>query len=407
MTMRLAVVHDWLTGMRGGERVLEEVLAVAPEATIYTLLHEPGTVEGSIVTRADGAPRRIVTSGLSELPGPLRRRYRTLLPAMPAFALQLRAKLAADRARGKIDAVLAISHAFAVWALPRGESAYVLTPLRYAWDLFELYFPKERFGRAGRGAAAAFAAPLRALDRRAGARPGRLAYVSGFVRERVGRCWGRTDGEVLWPPVDTDVIADHRPEGTGATGPAPAAGAEWLSIGATAPNKRLELAVDAFAELARRARDEGHEAPRLRMIASGPDGDRKRLRERASERGAAVTIDAPVPREELLARLWNARGLVHPACEDFGIVVAEAMAAARPVVVTADSGAKEVVGEGDIATLAEVAGEATPDALAGAIERAEARLVTGEGFDAARAQERPRAFGAEAFREGVRALIER
>lgn len=389
--MRLAVVHDWLTGMRGGERVLEEVLRVWPQADVYTLLHEPGAVSSLIEQTADGQPRRIDTSALAHLPSSVRRRYRKLLPGLAAGAWQLRLRLERERRRGRYDAVLAVSHAFAAWALPAGEHAYVLTPMRWAWDLFDLYFPQRRWGVTGRLAANAGLEVFRRLDRRAGGRigPDRLYCISEFVRERIVRAWGRHDARLLWPPVDVDECS------LAGDGLPPNRGHEWISIGAVAPNKRLADAVAAFVS--------NESLGRLVVVTSGPAADIDRLRAQARPSGGRVEICGSLARPALLDRLRNARGLIHPACEDFGIVVGEALACGRPVVVAPDGGAHEVLGP-DPQLLGEVACAGGPGALASAVAAVEKRLQAG-AWDGALARRRAREFSARRFRDAISARV--
>lgn len=389
--MRLAVVHDWLTGMRGGERVLEEVLRVWPEADVHTLLHEPGAVSSLIEQMADGQPRRIHTSLLAQLPAGARRRYRMLLPGLAAGAWQLRLRLERERRRGRYDAVLAVSHAFATWALPSGEHAYVLTPMRWAWDLFDLYFPQRRWGVTGRLAANAGLGGFRWLDSRAGGRigRGRLYCISEFVRERIVGAWGRHDAHLLYPPVAVD---ECRLAGDGVP---PGRGHEWISIGAAAPNKRLADAVSAFVS--------NESLGRLLVVTSGPAVEIDRLRDQARRGGGRVEICGTLARPALLERLRNARGLVHPACEDFGIVVGEALACGRPVVVAPDGGAREVLGP-DPQSLGEVACTGGPEALARAVAAVERRLQTG-AWDEALARQRAGEFSASRFRDALRARV--
>ena len=126
---RTAVVHDWLNGMRGGERVLEAILPLVPDPTIFTLFHVPGSVSSEI----ERYP--IHVSRLNRVPFS-RRAYRHLLPffsrAVESFDLS------------GFDLVVSSSHCVAKGAVARGGAphlCYCHTPVRYAYEQFELYFP--------------------------------------------------------------------------------------------------------------------------------------------------------------------------------------------------------------------------------------------------------------------------
>jgi glycosyltransferase involved in cell wall biosynthesis len=208
--VRIALVHDWLTGMRGGEKVLLELVRLLPQADIFTLLWRRGSVAREIEERVRG------TSWLQGLPS---RTYRYYLPLFPAAVRSL--DLAA------YDLVIASSHAVAHAARARRRIAYIPTPMRYLWDARAEYF---RFGRGAwwkRAALAAVAPWLRRFDRRAAAGVDHLVANSWHVRERIRRVWGR-DAAVIYPPVDTDFFT---PEGE---------------------PEDYYLAVDAFAEGRRR-----------------------------------------------------------------------------------------------------------------------------------------------------------
>ena len=235
--MRVALVHDWLTGMRGGERVLESLVGLFPAADIFTLVHVPGSVAPAIEARP------IRTSFIQRLPG-APRRFRQYLPLFP---------LAVRRfdLRG-YDLVLATSHCVAVGARPPAGAAHVVycfTPMRYAWAFERAYVG--RVPPLARGALRAALAALRRWDRAAGrrARPS-VACISQHVAARIERVWGRA-ARVVYPPVRTEFF---RPAEPGAVGDA------YLCVSALTPYKRLDVAVDACTELGRR----------LDVIGSGP-----------------------------------------------------------------------------------------------------------------------------------------
>jgi glycosyltransferase involved in cell wall biosynthesis len=302
--IRVALVHDWLTGMRGGERCLEVFCELFPDADLFTLLHVPGSVS-PVIER-----RRIVTSFVQRLPRAAER-YRYYLPLFPA------AMRAFDFSG--YDLVLSSSHAVAKAARQRAGAlhvCYCFTPMRYVWDLYDDYFGA-RAPRALRLAMPPAAAALRRWDRRTAARPDHVVAISHFVAARVRRAWGRA-ADVIHPPVDTAryAIADDAP------------GDYYLVVSALVPYKRVDLAVAAATRLGRR----------LLVVGTGPEA--RRL---ATHAGPGVEFlgwrsDAEIA--ELYARC---RAVLFPSLEDFGIVPLEAMASGRPVIAYGAGGATETV----------------------------------------------------------------
>jgi hypothetical protein len=186
--MRVAVVHDWLTGMRGGERVLEGLLDLFPSAEIFTLLHVPGSVSPWIEARP------IHTSGLSALPGAARW-YRYALPVLPRLIERF-------DLRG-FDLVISSSHCVAKGArAPAGvpHVCYCHTPMRYVWDEYDAYFGRGRAPPHVRAVMRLAAPRLRAWDRRSAGRVTAFVANSRNVGARIRRHYGR-DAAVVYPPV--------------------------------------------------------------------------------------------------------------------------------------------------------------------------------------------------------------
>jgi len=299
---RVALVHDWLTGMRGGERCLEVFCELFPEAPLFTLLHVPGSVS-PVIER-----RRVITSFIQRLPGAVSR-YRQYLPLFPAAV------------RGfdlsGFDLVISLSHSVAK-AVRRPADAlhicYCFSPMRYVWDLYDDYFGP-RAPRLTRWTMPPVAAALRAWDRRTGGVDVFLA-ISHHIAERIRRVYGR-GADVIHPPVD---VARFRP--------AARVDDFYLVVSALVPYKRVDLAVAAAGRLGRR----------LVVVGTGPE--ERRLRASA---GAAVQFlgwrsDAEVA--DLYARC---RAVLFPAVEDFGIVPLEAAAAGRPTIALGRGGALETM----------------------------------------------------------------
>lgn len=357
--MRVALVHDWLTGMRGGERVLERLLDLFPAADIFTLVHVPGSVTPAIEARP------IRTSFVQRLPG-APARFRQYLPLFP---------LAVRRfdLRG-YDLVLATSHCVAVGARPPAGAAHVVycfTPMRYAWTFQGAYVG--RVPPLARGALRAALAGLRRWDRAAGQRAGHIGCISRHVAARIRRVWGR-EARVVYPPVRTDFF---RPLATGAPGDA------YLCVSALTPYKRIDVAVDACTRLGRR----------LDVIGGGPELPRLRRRAGPTVRFLGWQPDASV--REAVARC---RAFLFPGEEEFGIAPLEATAAGRPVIAYARGALTETVVDGVTGLFFR---EQTAGALEDAIERAE---VTGWSAEKIRAH--ALRFGEDAFRAEMTAFVD-
>src|SRR5512138_1772166 len=191
--LQVALVHDWLTGMRGGERVLELICRLYPGAPLHTLLFVPGSVTRTISNRP------IKTSFLQSLPL-ARTKYRNYLPLFPLVA-------EANKVRDA-DLVISTSHAVAKSMVSKSSLTgspvhlcYIHTPMRYVWDRFDDYFGPGRVSALSRLAIRPIAARLRAWDARTAARVSRFAANSAYVAGRIRRYYGR-ESVVIPPPVD-------------------------------------------------------------------------------------------------------------------------------------------------------------------------------------------------------------
>src|SRR5712691_7141919 len=223
--MRVAVVHDWLNGMRGGEKVLEAILELYPDATIHTLFHEPGKVSRIIESH------RIVTSWLNRIPG-VYRYYRNLLPLFPAAV--------ESWDLSEFDFVISSSHAVAkgVRAGSATHICYCHTPMRYIWDGEGDY----AFNTLQRAVMRAIRTRLRQWDRETARGVDHFIANSKFVQDRIRNYYDR-DSDVIYPPIDTQFF----------TPPLSTSREDfYLAAGASVPYKRLDLIVEAFNKLNRR-----------------------------------------------------------------------------------------------------------------------------------------------------------
>lgn len=343
--------------------MLAQLVRLFPGAEIFTLLHVPGSVG------ADVESRPIHTSPLQHLPG-IGRRYRAALPLMPAALRSL-------DLRG-FDLVVSSSHCVAKGArVPPGTPhlAYVHSPMRYMWDQFEAYFGRGRASFPVRLAAAACRPALQRWDRRTAADPDMLVANSQHVARRIAQFWGR-QADVIHPPVDLARFGAH-PPGVGE-------GGYFLWLGALAPYKRVDLAVEAFRRTGQV----------LWIAGDGQDGRLLHAGLPPHVRWLGKVPDAEVP-----ALYRGARALVFPGEEDFGIAPLEALASGRPVIALGRGGALE--------TLTPETGllfdAPTVEALVEALARFEAFE---RGFDPARARARAELFSQERFRAAFRTRVE-
>lgn len=305
MTTPLCLVHDWLTGMRGGEKCLAPLCRAFPYAPLLTLVHRPGA------TCVDIERMDIRTSWLARLPGATRH-YRALLPLMPAAIQRLRVP-------ENTKLVLSFSHAVAKAVVPPPGAVhlcYCFTPMRYAWHMRSDYLSPVRHANPLRGLAAhAVLDRLRQWDLQTAQRVTRFIAVSQTVRQRIREAYDR-DSQVIYPPVDTEFyMPDDGPRDD-----------YYLCVSALAPYKRIDLAVAACQRLGRK----------LVVIGSGPE--EKRLRRMADSNTSFLGWASD---EEIRRRLRRCRALLFPGHEDFGIVPVEAQACGAPVIAFRAGGATE------------------------------------------------------------------
>jgi glycosyltransferase involved in cell wall biosynthesis len=319
--MKVALVHDWLTGMRGGERVLERIATRFPQAPIHTLVWRRGSVSPALESHP------IVTSFLQRLPD-AERRYRWFLPLFPRAIESFHLS--------GYEAVISTSHAVAKSVrTPPGtfHLSYVFTPMRYVWDLESQYFPTGRFPWPLSAYVRGTCARLRAWDRATSGRAQVMLADSCHVADRIRRHYAR-EAEVVYPPVDVERFAS-------APAVDPGARDRYLLAGAFAPYKRADLALETCARLGRP----------VFVTGSGPEEARLR-RVAASD----TEFRGWVGESEMAPLYAGARALLFPGEEDFGIMPVEALASGTPVIAYGRGGALETVGRGaDPAALARVA----------------------------------------------------
>ena len=358
---RIAVVHDWLDTWRGGENVLAEVLALYPDATLFSLVDFlPDEA------RAHIGGRRAVVSFLQRMPA-ARRGFRSYLPLFP------RAIESLDLSGH--DLVISISHAVAKGVRkPQGalHACYCLTPMRYAWDLRDDYLATIS-GRVKRAVVNRLLDRLREWDRVSTAGVDRFAGISRHIAERIRASYGR-EAEVVYPPIDVDYFA-----------PGPAsdrAGEYYLTASRWVPYKRIDAIVAAFRAL-----------PTCRLVVTGDGPDAARILAAA---GPNVEFAGEVSRDRLRTLMRGARAFIFAAEEDFGIVPLEAQACGTPVIGYARGALLETLrGPESRAVTSTFFGAQTPTAIAAAISEFEALPVA---IEAAACRANAERFATSCFR---------
>jgi glycosyltransferase involved in cell wall biosynthesis len=359
--MRIALVHDWLTGMRGGEKVLEVLCDMYPLADVFTLLHVPGSVSPRIERH------RIRTSFVQRMPR-ASRFYRHMLPLFP-FAIE---QFNLDQ----YDMVISSSHCAAKAVVVPGRArhlCYCHSPMRYAWDQFDHYFGPAQVGwMRSRWLYRPMLAWLARWDAGTAPRVHRFVANSRFVAGRVGRYYNR-QASVVYPPVDT---VTFRPDGS-------APGHSALVVSALVPYKRIDLAIAACA----------HAGIPLRIVGTGPELER--LRKMA---GPTVSFLGWLDDSQIRGEYIRAGVALLPGIEDFGIVPVEAQACGRPVVALNRGGATETVVDGVTGTLV---GEDGAEAFGTAI-----RTTLAARFDAGTIRVHVEKFGRARFEAEMRACVD-
>ncbi|MCA1392251.1 glycosyltransferase [Bradyrhizobium sp. IC3123] len=357
--MKVAIIHYWLVGMRGGEKVLEALCEMYPEADIYTHVYVPEVVSETI------RKHRVVSTFINRLPR-APRMYKTYLPLMPLALEQLDLRdydLILSSESGPAKGVIAPPHALHV--------CYCHTPMRYIWNMFHDY-------RASAGSLARLAMPslahyLRLWDVASAARVDSFVANSATVAGRIRRYYG-LDANVIHPPVDTAAFSPC---------PSSELGDYYLMAGELVSYKRPDLAVRAFNELKQK----------LVVIGGG-----EMLSEIRRLAGPTVSVLGPQPFEALKHHYARCRALIFPGEEDFGMVPVEAMASGRPVIAFGRGGATETVAN-------ELTGlffdEQTIDAISNSIARFERMTFEPEAI-VAHAQQ----FGREPFIRKMRSHID-
>lgn len=362
-TRKVAILHDWLTGYRGGERVLEAICEMYPEAPIYTLIHKKGSTSPFLESR------KIITSWLDKIPG-IHEKYRYFLPLMPLAVNSL--KIPKD-----VELVISSSHCVIKGVKkPAGSKhiSYIHSPMRYMYDQFDNYFGKSSI--LVNIAAHSLKPYLKTWDYLSNENVDLLVANSNFVRSRIENFYNRK-AEVIFPFVelkDFKEVQKAPPEKENF----------FIMVTAFAPNKRVDTAIRTFNK----------NGLSLKIIGSGSAEETEHLKGLAEDN---VEFFGNLSRQEVITFLSKAKALIFPGVEDFGIVPLESLAAGTPVIAFEKGGVLDTLNE----LCAVFFSEPNEDGLQMALEK-----FKSQSFDIKTLHARARQFSKESFKDSIRGLTE-
>jgi len=290
--------------MRGGEKVLEVFCELFPHAHLYTLLHNKGSASGTIENMD------IRTSFIQHIPL-AKRKYRYFLPLFPTAIERFDLY--------GYDVVLSSSHCVAKGVMTGPHTlhvCYCFTPMRYIWDMYDQYFTGERSGGMTRLAASFVRNYLRKWDVRSSRRVNRFVAISKYVAERIKKHYNR-EPDIIFPPVDCSYFK-----------PSPSNEDFYLMVSPLAPNKRVDIGINAFNKLG---------LP-LKVIGTGQEEGRLR---RIANRN--IELMGWQSDETVRDHYAACKALIFPGIDDFGIVPLEAQASGKPVIAYGGGGALETI----------------------------------------------------------------
>jgi glycosyltransferase involved in cell wall biosynthesis len=358
--MKVAIIHYWLVGMRGGEKVIEALCEMYPQADIFTHVYAPEMVSDRI------RQHRIVPTFINSLPRAARM-YKTYLPLMPLALEQL-------DLRG-YDLVISSESGPSKGIIPPPEALHVCychTPMRYIWNMYHDY--RDGAGRITRLLMPPLSHYLRLWDVSSAARVDSFVANSATVARRIQRYYA-AESVVIHPPVDTNGFSIAAPAELGDY---------YLMAGELVSYKRPDLAVRAFNEM------------KLKLVVIGGGEMLEEIRRLA---GPTVTVMGSQPFEVLKQHYARCRALIFPGEEDFGMVPVEAMASGRPVVAFGRGGATETVADGVTGVFF---AEQTVEAIVSSVKR-----LAALDLDPAKIAAHASQFGRDPFFAKMRAHIDR
>jgi glycosyltransferase involved in cell wall biosynthesis len=366
--MKVAIVHEWLVTRAGSERVVEEILALFPEADLFTLICALPPGQDQMLRG-----RRVTTSFLQNMWG-AKTRHRLFMPLMPLAVEQFDLS--------GYDLVISSSHAVAKGVITGPNQihiSYIHSPMRYAWDMQHTYLAESGLSRGFKSfLARALLHYLRIWDMRTAAGPERMIANSAYIARRIDKVYRRA-ADVVFPPVDTEnlpfsaVKEDH-----------------YLAASRMVPYKRMALIVSAFARM-----------PDKKLVVVGDGPEMALIRRIATPN---VQILGYLDDDGLRAQMSRAKAFVFAAEEDFGIMPVEAQACGTPVIAFGRGGSLEtVVGPDEDRPTGLFFGSQTEEAIVEAVGRFESMA---EKFTPENCRDHAAGFSRAAFRKNFMAIVE-
>ncbi len=304
---RTALVHYWLTGMRGGEKVVESICNLFPDIDIFTLVYNRDKVS-ELINR-----HKIFTSFIQKMPFS-KKKYQTYLPFMPVAIEQFNLS--------DYDIVISSESGIAKGVLTNPETChfcYCHTPMRYLWNMYFDYLRNERVGFLKRKIIERFFNYLRVWDLATASRVDYFISNSNNVKKRILKYY-RRDSTVIYPPVDVENMVFK-----------PKKEDYYLIVSQLVSYKRIDIAVRAFNEL------------KKELIIIGEGSEYKRLKKTANSN---IKFMGWQPQDDLKQYYAGAKAFIFPGEEDFGITPVEAQASGTPVIGFGRGGLMETVIEG-------------------------------------------------------------
>ena len=358
--LKVAIIHYWLVGMRGGEKVLETLLEMYPQADIFTHVYDETAVSDII------KEKRIFTSRINKLPN-AKKNYQSYMPFMPKALIDFNLQ--------EYDLVISSESGPAKGVVPNPNAfhlCYCHTPMRYIWDMYHDYLKGAK--KITRFFMKRLTPSLRDWDSVSSNMVDSFAANSSYVAKRIRRYYNR-ESNIVYPPVDINkfksVIRNPRDY--------------YLFFGQLTGYKRADIAIDACVKSGRK------------LVVAGAGLKKNDIKK--FKNNSLITFKGVVSDEEIKELFAGAKALLFPGIEDFGIIPVEAQATGCPVVAYRDGGALETVKD-------EVTGmffdEQTPDSLITALDYFEKNL---KFHDRNVFNDHVQQFSKEAFKERIETII--
>jgi len=359
---RVALIHYWLVGMRGGEKVLEALCRMYPQADIYTHVYDRSKISDTINRH------KVIETRIGRLPW-AKKKYQSYLPLMPRALEELDLTgydLVISSEAGPAKGVIVPPDAF--------HLCYCHSPMRYLWDQYHVY--RNNAGRLSKFMLPYLAPRLRMWDVTSAARVDQFVANSNHVAARIEKYW-RRDSAVVHPPVDLEAFAPTDPSNIGDF---------YLWAGELAPYKRPDMMIEAFNKMGLPL-----------VVIGGPDKTREKLEPLANSN---ITFLGRAAFDVMKDHMARCRALIFPGEEDFGIVPVEVMASGRPVIAYDRGGARDTVVQGKTGLLFK---DQTVEALIAAVQEFEERNLW--KVNPASLVHHTRGFSEAAFAQGLNDLL--